>query len=485
MTSATSTEQAERTAPPAAEPAEAAEAQASAVQRGATFTQAVPYLKLLLFYLPLGFSGFMMTLDLPIVNGFLNRLPNPIISVAALRVAFSMALVYEAAHVSMIDVSTAMASDRHVFAMLRRFYIVMAAVLLLVASIVVFSPIYDFIVLDVMGIPAVVAEAARPAAWAFLLWPIPVGWRRLCQGALIRSGESKPVGAGGLVRMGSLIVGLIFFGWLGTSVVHIEPAAIAVLAMLVSVTAEAIAVQSWTNRILRAMPETTPGKPAPTYRDIWRFSFPLNVTSIMSTLMQPLLVAGIAAAAVAWASPGGPVVAVASYALAWSMAVLVFGPTLSMTQASIAWNKSEDASVRERGPRVILGVGVGLSALMALVSFTPVIYWLFTVVLDAPPVTAALAVDVTRWFIPMPILSAASFMLRGRLIAMGRPTIVRRAQLIDLATLFVIVFLATGGPLVPLLQGAQAAPFASLAYDLMLCVDIAVLTWSLRRLRDK
>src|SRR5204862_590763 len=139
----------------------------------------------------------------------------------------------------------------------------------------------------------------------------------------------------------------------------------------------------------------------------------------LSTLMQPLLTAGIAAAAVAWASPGGPVVAVASYALAWSLAVLVFGPTLSMTQASIAWNKSEDNSMRERGPRVILGVGVGLAALMALVSFTPVVYWFFTVVLNAPAVTAGLAVDVTRWFIPMPILHSTSFMLRGRLIALA------------------------------------------------------------------
>src|SRR5437588_9644463 len=81
----------------------------------------VPYLTLLLFYLPLGFSGLMMTLDLPVVNALLNRLPDPNVSVAALRVAFSLALVYEAAHISMIDVSAALSSDLRVFAMLRRF----------------------------------------------------------------------------------------------------------------------------------------------------------------------------------------------------------------------------------------------------------------------------------------------------------------------------------------------------------------------------
>ncbi len=322
MTSATPTDQADIAAP------HSGDGPAIVVQRDSALTETMPYLKLLLFYLPLGFSGFIMTLDLPVVNAVLNRLPDPDTSVAALRVAFSLALVYEASHISMIDVSTAMSSDRRVFAMLGRFYVVMAAVLLVVASAIVFSPIYDFIVRDIMNIPASVADAARPASWVFLLWPIPIGWRRLCQGALIRSGNSKPVGAGGLVRMGSLAVALIFFGWLGTSVVHIGPAAIAVLAMVVSVTSEALAVQRWTGRILRRMPETTPGQPEPTYRDVWRFCFPLGATSIMSTLMQPLLTASIASAAVAWVSPRGPVVAVASYAVAWSLASLVFGPTL-------------------------------------------------------------------------------------------------------------------------------------------------------------
>jgi hypothetical protein len=440
----------------------------------------VSYLQLLLFYLPLGFSGLMMTLDLPVVNGLLNRLPNPDTSVAALRVAFSLALVYEASHISMIDTSTALSADLRVFRMLRRFYLVMAGTLLVVGAIIAFSPLYDLIVRDFMSIPPDVTEAARPAVWAFLLWPIPIGWRRLYQGALIRHGHPKPVGAGGLVRLSSLIIGLIFFGWLGTNVIQIEPAAIAVLAMLVSVTAEAIAVQGWTSRVLRTMPETTPGKPAPTYGDLWRFFFPLSGTAIMNTLVNPVLTAGIAAAAIIWASPNGSVVAVASYAIAWSMAFLMFGPTLSMTQASIAWHGSSDPEVRERGPRVILAVGTALALLVAIASFTPLASWIFTSLLQTPPVTAAMALDVTRWLIPMPILNSASYMLRGKLIARHEPKAVRRAQFFDLLALVLLVQLATNAPLATLFHGLPAAPLAAIAYNLMLCVDIIILLVGLR-----
>src|SRR5215210_4744787 len=109
---------------------------AKAIENSKLITQTssvASYRSLLLFYLPLGFSGLMMTLDLPVVNAVLNRFPNPDTSVAALRVAFSLALVYEASHIAMIDVSTALSADLATFGMLRRFYMVMAAILLVVA----------------------------------------------------------------------------------------------------------------------------------------------------------------------------------------------------------------------------------------------------------------------------------------------------------------------------------------------------------------
>ena len=469
-------------------PNEAPELPAPVEQAVATPTNTASYMSLLLFYLPLGFSGIMMTLDLPVVNGVLNRFPNPNTSVAALSVAFSLALVYEASHISMIDLSTALSIDQRTFRMLQRFYAIMAGVLLVFASVIAFSPLYYLIVRDLMNIPPEVAEAARPAVWAFLLWPIPIGWRRLCQGALIRHGHPKPVGAGGIVRMAALIVSLTFFGWLGSSVVPIEPAAIAVLAMLVSVTAEALAVQGWTSRLVKTMPEATPGKPPPTWADIRRFFFPLSGTAIMSTLVQPIMRAGIASAAVAWAAvPNDSTVAlaVAAYQTAWSMAFLAFGPTLSMTQASIAWSGSPNPVVRERGPRVIMGVGVGLGALMALFAFTPLSEWIFSTVIQSPPQTAHLAAEVARWLVPMPVLHSASFMLRGRLIAMHKPHAVRRAQLVDLLSIFVIIQLAVApfSPLPALLQGASAAPVAAIAYNLMLCADIGILLLSLRGLK--
>jgi len=80
------------------------------------------YRRLLVFLAPLVFTGLMMTFDNPVVNAMLTRLPNAQQALAALVVAFSLALVYEAPHVAMIEVATALATTRQALEVIRRFY---------------------------------------------------------------------------------------------------------------------------------------------------------------------------------------------------------------------------------------------------------------------------------------------------------------------------------------------------------------------------
>src|SRR5215212_7698967 len=121
------------------------------------------YRSLLVFLAPLVFTGVMMTTDTPVVNAALTRLPGAQEALAGLVVAFSLALVYEAPHVSMIEVATALATTRQALGLLRRFYGVLALALGAVAAGVVFSPLYGALVQGVLGIPPGVAALARPA----------------------------------------------------------------------------------------------------------------------------------------------------------------------------------------------------------------------------------------------------------------------------------------------------------------------------------
>src|SRR4051794_22334169 len=65
----------------------------------------------LVFLGPLIFTGLMMTTDTPIVNAILTRLPDAEVQLAALVVAFSLALVYEAPYIAIMEVATALSTS--------------------------------------------------------------------------------------------------------------------------------------------------------------------------------------------------------------------------------------------------------------------------------------------------------------------------------------------------------------------------------------
>ncbi len=285
------------------------------------------YGRLAVFLGPLIFTGLMMTTDTPIVNAALARLPDARTALAAFTVAYSLALVYEAPHVMMIEAGTTLATTRQALALLRRFYLGMAAIVGLVGAGVVLTPIYDALVGGLMAIPPEVAAAARPGLAVLLLWPLPIGWRRLHQGALIRHGESRAVGAGALPRIGVLVgATLLLLATVGGS---LPGTALGALAMLASVTAEAIYAHWAAERLLADLPAGAPDGRDLSLRDLWTFYWPLAGTSILSTVNRPVLSAGLAIAATA-AGGGGADTALAAWGVAWGMLFLLNGATLTL-----------------------------------------------------------------------------------------------------------------------------------------------------------
>jgi hypothetical protein len=429
---------------------------------------------------PLVFTGFMMTMDTPVVNAALTRLPGPQAALAALVVAFSLALVYEAPHVTMIEVATALATTRQALGLLRRFYGALALGLGLLAASVVFTPLYDGLVQGLMGLQAGVAAAARPALAVFLLWPVPIGWRRLHQGALIRHGHSRAVGAGATVRIVTLGVSLAALLILFTD--HLGGGTIGALAMLLSVTAEAVYTDLAARRLLQDLPAAVPGDPVLqplTGRALWDVFWPLAGTSVLSMMNRPLLSAGIAAAAVATGGPGADEAALAAWGLAWSVVMLVDGATLLFSQVAIAWDSDPRPGVARQGARLIMGLGLGLAGVLALIAYTPLAGWLLGQIYGASPLLAGLALPVVQVLVPMPILLSAGAVLRGRLIARGRARAVRTAQFVDLAVLGAVVLAALSWP-DPATRpaGAMLGALATLA---VWTSDLLVLSWSLRR----
>src|SRR5262249_7398123 len=145
--------------------------------------------------------------ELPAVSAFIARLPDPKIHLAAYGgVVFPLALLIESPILMLLSASTALARDRASYRLIRSFMFLLSGALTLVHALIAFTPLFDFVVVRLMGVPVEIREYARLGLRIMLPWTFSVAYRRTQQGVLIRFGHSRAVGIGTGVRLISYLV---------------------------------------------------------------------------------------------------------------------------------------------------------------------------------------------------------------------------------------------------------------------------------------
>jgi hypothetical protein len=153
------------------------------------------------FWLPLAASWLLMTCEGPIVQALISRSADSAIHLAAFGITLSLQIAIESPVIMLLATSTRLATHRQAYRALRGFVLSLNLILTVVAAIISFTPVYDGLVPWLMGIPAPIAAAARPAMRIMTFWTAAIGWRRFLQGVLIRSGDTRSVGWGTAVRL--------------------------------------------------------------------------------------------------------------------------------------------------------------------------------------------------------------------------------------------------------------------------------------------
>src|SRR5512144_888276 len=113
-------------------------------------------------WLPLAGSWILMGLELPLVSAAMARMPHATVSLAAYGgVVFPLALLIESPILMLLTASTALARDRHAYAVVRRFMLVAGGLLTLLHALIAFTPLFDVIAGTLIGVPEPVREPAR------------------------------------------------------------------------------------------------------------------------------------------------------------------------------------------------------------------------------------------------------------------------------------------------------------------------------------
>ncbi len=178
--------------------------------------ETLSYKELFWFHLPLAATSLLMLLAQPLVTFSLNRLPNPILSLAAWPVLFQILLISRAAALALPEAVIALTDGTRTFPTMRRFTVFMSGGLALWMGILVFSPLAVFYIFTVQNMTEATGNLIVNVLPYYLLFPAMTALIFGMRGLLIKNKRTTAVNWGmGLnltITAVVLGVGLVFRG---------------------------------------------------------------------------------------------------------------------------------------------------------------------------------------------------------------------------------------------------------------------------------
>jgi len=439
-------------------------------------------------FLPLSLSDVIMILSGPILTMGLARLAAPATSLAAYSVAQNVAILLESPVIMLLHASTALTRHKGLYRPLFRFMVLANLALTAAYLAVAFTPVYDLLFRDVLGQPAAVVAAARPAFQLMLLWPAAIGWRRFYQGVLINRRQSGRIAVAGLARLASLAA-VTFAG----VVLQAPGAVLAGLALVISVVVEAVVVTLFARPRPAWVSEVSAGgavsggevaeeaglegrEPPPAWlpRTVGRIAawyWPLAMTQVLVWTVRPFINGGIARTV-------SPEIGLAAWPVAWATITMIANSVRAVQQLTLSLLDGPAHYLMLR--RFVWATGLAASGVLALLAFTPLgtgyMEWVLGLRGGLSELARA-ALPALQLGVALPILVAHQNWLQGLLIRAGQPRWVNGAAIAGGAVTLATVYL---GALVWRLPGA---PLGTLALVSGVTAELGVLSRAAREHR--
>jgi progressive ankylosis protein len=425
---------------------------------------------LFLFWVPLAAQWLMMALEGPFLAAIIARTADPAFNLAAYGVAFAFAILVESPVIMLMSAATALVEDAVSYRRLRNFANVLNVASTALLLFILIPGVHAFIMGSLLGLPAEVTGLVYGALWLLLPWPAAIGYRRFLHGVLIRSGRTRLVAYGTILRLGGMAAtALLLFTATG-----LPGAWVGAAALSAGVCVEALATRFMARAAIHDLlgggrlrpfgrhgaqpgaPETGSAARALAsaqqaasqdadarrarasaragYTDIARFYYPLALTSFISLTVQPILTFFMGR----------------SPAPVESLAVFPVVHALSFVFRSVGFSYQEVviALVGERFEhvRMLFRFGVGLmivaSGSLALVAFTPLADFWFVTISGLTPELAAFAITPTRVAVLFPALAVLLALQHGLLVRGRRTrpiTLATGTEVLSIAVFFALL----------------------------------------------
>jgi len=246
----------------------------------------ITYKKIFYFWLPLAATWIMMSVEGPFLTALIARVAEPKFNLAAYGVAYSLALIVEAPIIMMMSAAIALVKDSFSFNKLRNFTYTANGIITLIMLLLVTPPVFYFISEALIGLPSEVSRLTHIATIILIPWPGAIGYRRFYQGLLIKNNLTRRVAHGTIIRLLSMSICATALYLSGI----FEGVIIGAASLSFAVLMEAMAVRFMVRGTVKKIKEDIYSSAQQiSYKDIFRFYYPLALTSLIGLGVQPLV----------------------------------------------------------------------------------------------------------------------------------------------------------------------------------------------------
>lgn len=325
--------------------------------------------KILVFWLPLVATWLMMAIEGPFLAAIIARMADTTFNLAAYGVAYSLALLCEAPVIMLMSASTTLVKNRTSYLRMRNFSLALMLLVSLILGFVLVPPVYDFLALSVIGLPAEVADLTYISLIFLLPWPAAIGYRRFVQGIMIAFRRPRLVTYGTVIRLVAM-AGTATLLYLQSD---LPGSYVGALALSAGVVSESLAGRVMARRIIRRIcAGGDAGEETFSYGRIFQFYYPLALATMIGLGAHPLITVFV----------GQSRMAVESLAVLPVINALVFifrAIGLSFHEVAITFMgaRGEGHHLLKRFTTIL---AISMSIVMGLIVFTPLSdFWFITV----------------------------------------------------------------------------------------------------------
>jgi len=393
------------------------------------------FIELARFYGPLAASDISVSAVHPIVMASLARNAEATFDLAVYGSMFAILILLESPIVNVMHLANALVVNTARYRTVRHYALLIVACSSAVLIILAFTPMGALTLQRWMGLAPDLAHQAASVLRLFLIWPLMLGWRRLCQGVIIRQGRPAVVGWGTFSRAAVVAGAVSLMTTLrGGNTVHT-----ASLILIMAMAIETLVVSLSALRMLRAgVLSRAEAEEVPlTLGEVNRFYMPLMLMTVLLVTTRPVLIAGLARLP-------QPETAIAAWSVVLSVTLLFSNHARGFQHMAIAL--ADDRARYERIARFARLVGVVSTGALALIAITPPGTWFLGRVMGIEGSLQGIVRVGIFFTCLVPILRAIQNSIRGVLVRVGA------TKTINLIALSNVSILVVGAVLVAWLQ---------------------------------